>query len=266
MLAALASVAACTPAALTPDEIVAAFVASSQDEARTMHVEWNGTIHASGEFMDEGPTEMNALLTATAEFNGPDFEAVLTTTDSGGGGMLPASTIAYARVGGLGFTRYQGGGWQSDQFGGIPPVSFDPLIGLTVSGLSYEGTETRDGEQLHRLRATDPAAAVSRTISPQSATVGFGTLDVGDADFVVWVDGLGIPVAAHLSGDISVQMNLPNDPDDPAAPNGPDGIPSEFGYQMTSDYQFSDWGAEIVIVAPPVTDAGFDDVPPFQPI
>ena len=172
------------PAVLSPDEIVAAFIVTSQDEARTMHVEWSGTIHASGEFMGAGPTEMDAQLTATAEFSGPDFEAVLTTTSSEGG-MMPASTVAYARVQGVSFTRYQDGGWQSDQFGGSAPVSFDPLLGLTVSGLTYEGPESRDGRELHRLRATDPAAAVSRTLFPQSGIVGFGTLDVGDAEFVV---------------------------------------------------------------------------------
>ena len=63
-----------------------------------------------------------------------------------------------------------------------------------------------------------------------------------------------------------MQMNVPNDPDDPALPNDPGGAGPEFGYQMTSEYKFSDWGAEIVILAPPVTNGGFDDVPPFKPI
>jgi len=46
ILAALvvSTLVSCTTAALTPEEIVPAFIAASQADTRTMHMEWQGTV------------------------------------------------------------------------------------------------------------------------------------------------------------------------------------------------------------------------------
>lgn len=239
--------AACAPAELTSDQIVAAFIAASQDDARTMHMEWTGTIHTSqgGEL---GAPDSDVSLLSTFEFSGADYEGVLTTTVSAMGG---SSTMGYAQVGGVNFTRYEGGAWQLIEAGALTAQGFDPLGGLSAAGVAYEEPETIDGRLLHRLRVTDALGALQRTLLSQAVFSESGLVDGGASDYLVYVDGQGVPVAAQLHVDVRTQMMI-----------DPTGAWADVEYGMTSDYEFSDWGAEITIVAPPVTGGGFDDKPP----
>jgi hypothetical protein len=252
---ALAAVCACTfasacaPAVLTPDEIVAAFVAASQDDARTMHMEWTGAIHTNQPQPGRGVTASDISFVATFEFAGPDYEGVMTTSMNGMG--MGSSTTSYAQVGGANFTRFEGGDWQGIPSGAGPTLAFDPLAGLSAAGVAYEAPDTISGTQVHRIRVADPLGALQRTLFQQGAFTEVGLVDGGASDYLVYVDAQGIPVAARLVVDVTMQVMI-----DPAG----DGSNVEYG--MTSDYVFSDWGAPITIIAPPVTSGGFDDFPP----
>jgi hypothetical protein len=240
---------ACTPAALTPEEIVPAFIAASQADTRTMRMEWQGTVAMSQEsdpVVDPGM--LNQTVSATFDFNGPDFAGTMTSVTPGGGG----SSVSYARVSGVNFVNFSDSGWQRNDFpGGLRAApELDPMHGLTTADVAYEALDTVDGRQVHRLRVLDPLAALSGGLFAQSAFPGSELTLNGPSDYLLYVDAKGIPVAARLSLALSLDANVR------------DVNSSNMTYEIHFDYAFSLWGEPVTISTPEVTGGGFDDVPP----
>ena len=238
---------ACTPAALSQEEIVPAFIAASQNETRTMHMEWQGTVSMSGGGLpDLDPSSLNQTISATFDFNGADYAGTLSSGSQGG-----ASSISYARVGGVTFQNYGDSGWQrGDSFGGQAAPEFDPLHNLAAGDVAYEALDNLDGRQVHRLRVLDPLAAISGGLFAQVGSFGTELRLNGPSEYVIFVDANGIPVGAQMVLDLAIQMNAPDMPSP--------GI----NYEMHFDYQFSLWGEPVTISPPQVTGGGLDDFPP----
>lgn len=247
-LFAVATLGACAPAALAPDEIVPAFIAASQDAARTMRMEWRGTMSiAQGDIPEFGAG--NQSISATFDFNGPDFAGTLVTGSAGG-----SSSTSYARISGVAFINYADSGWQrADSFGGANVVlEMDPFHGLTATDLAYEAPDTLDGRAVHRLRVLDPLSTLSGGLFAQAGEIDPALVENGLSDFVIYVDANGLPVGAHVALDMS--MNF-------VGPELPDG--TQTSYQIRFDYTFSLWGEPVTITPPQVRGGGFDDVPPL---
>lgn len=223
----------CSPAApLGPDEIVAAFISQSQNETRTFHMEWQGTMSTTGD-----PVAMTATLTASFDFSGSDYAGTATTRTGAGGQPDPfSSTTAYARVAGVLFTRYADSGWQRMEPNWGGQSEFDPLRGLAAEGVAYEASETIDGATLHRLRVLDPAAALNASLFSGSAEL----IPEGDPDYVVYVDAHAVPVRAQVR--LNGQLALGGEPAEFSPP------PTSL--QLTFDYVFSAWGEEFFIRSP----------------
>jgi hypothetical protein len=237
----------CAPAALTPDQIVPAFIAASQADTRTMRMEWEGTVAMSqGEVPVVDPSMLNQTVSATFDFNGPDFAGTLTSVSGGG-----SNSVSYARVSGVSFINYSDSGWQrNDSLGGQPAPELDPMHGLTPADVAYEALDNLDGRQVHRLRVLDPLAALSGSLFGQSAFPGSELTLNGPSDYLIYVDATGIPVAAQLSLALALNGNV-RDVDF-----------SEMTYEIHYDYTFSLWGEPVTISPPEVTGGGFDDAPP----
>jgi hypothetical protein len=237
----------CSPAALAPEEIVPAFIAASQDAARTMHMEWRGTVATSETGFPGGAGTAN--INGVFEFNGPDYEGIL-TADSGGFG---AGNQSYARVGGVAFVNFSDSGWQRADVIGVAPQELDPLHGLTVADVAYEDVQELNGAQVHRLRVSDPMAAV-RGFFGGLAPFGSPALNEnGASEYLVYVDAMGIPVAAHVVVELTMQVNM-------------GGEFSSIDYSIRWDYAFSLWGEPVTIRAPSVVGGGgIDDFPQPAP-
>jgi hypothetical protein len=241
---------ACTPPALSPDQIVPAFIAASQADTRTMRMDWQGTLTMSGaEIPGFDPGMLNQTISATFDFNGPDFAGTLNTGSQGS-----SAPVSYARVSGLSFVNYSDSGWrQVDPASGPPVPEFDPMFGLTAADVAYESLDTVEGRQVHRLRVLDPLAALSGGLFGQAAFPGAELILNGPADYSIHVDANGSPVGAQIALALAVRTNAP------------DGRPSDAIYEIDFTYTFSLWGEPVTISPPEVTGGGFDDVGPPQP-
>jgi hypothetical protein len=226
---------------------VPAFIAASQADTRTMRMEWQGTVvQSQGEVIVVDPSMLNQTVSATFDFNGPDFAGTLTSVSAGG-----SNSVSYARVSGVNFISYRDSGWQrNDSLGGQAAPELDPMHGLATSDVGYEGLENVNGRQVHRLRVLDPLAALSGSLFGQSAFPGSELTLNGPSDYLIFVDATGIPVAARLSLALALKGNV-RDVDF-----------SELTYEIHYDYTFSLWGEPVTISAPEVTGGGFDDLPP----
>ncbi len=233
---------ACAPQALTQDQIVPAFIAASQAGTRTMHVEWHGTMNqVSAGDQGSGLGQISQSFDAAFDFSGPDYAGDLTVAVAGIG---QSNQVSYARVGGNSFVNLANSGWQNA--GG---TELDPLFGLTETGLAYEAQDTLDGRVVHRLRVTDPAAALDGGLFGQVSFAG-GTLTLKDpSEYLIFVNSAGIPVGAHLALDYVVASPI-------------DAAPTELEWQLQVDYEFSLWGEPVTISAPNVTNGGGIDFPP----
>ncbi len=231
---------ACAPAALTPDQIVPAFIAASQADTRTMHMEWQGALNqTAGGDQGSGLGMMSSSLEGSFDFNGPDYAGGITSTTVGIGGS--ASQVSYARVSGVAFINYANSGWQRADAVLQPAMEIDPLRGLALPDVSYEAADTLNGRSVHRLRVADPLAALGGALYP---TGSFGSVSIvpgGKSEYLVYVDANGIPVAAHLAVDMTMTP--------------PDGGPSISGlsYSVSFDYQFTLWGEPVTISPPQVS-------------
>jgi hypothetical protein len=244
---------ACTPAALTPEEIVPAFIAASQADARTMRMEWQGTMAiAQSEVPEINPSMGSQSIDATFDFNGADFAGTMVTGLPGS-----SSSTSYARISGVAFINYAESGWQrAESFGGANVVpEMDPFDGLTAADVAYEAPDNLDGRQVHRLRVLDPLSALNGGLFAQAGEIDPAVIENGLSDFFIYVDASGIPVGAHVALDMS--MNY-------IGPEMRDG--AKVSYQIRFDYTFSLWGEPVTISPPEVTNGGFDDVPPLPGI
>lgn len=247
------STIACGPAQLRPEQIVAAFIAASQDEARTFHMEWQGTAEMGQGTRPDEPGTLTSI-NATFDFSGDDYAGTIVINWTGGGTSGTGGTTDYARVGGAVFQKFEGGGWErADGVNGVP-AQFDPMFGLGAADVSYVGPDTVDARSVHQLRVLDPAAAMSRSF--------FAARDDGqtpvpagqDSDFAIFVDGQGIPISAQLR--LAVSMGASGD--DPGNPNVP-----PMNYDIAFEFRFTEWGSPLTISAPPLTGGGgIDDMPP----
>lgn len=220
---------AATP--LPPDQIPAVFIALSQAPDRTMHMEWTGR-YAMG---DVGAATMP--ISGTFDFAGDDYAGTITTQvgiDPNGKEGGGSNGIEIAVVGGQGYQRAPitgSSGWQktSDQ-----PRTVDPLRGLTAGNVDYVAQETVDGRELHHLRVRELSALLGTLFEGLSKLpTGLGSFDTASSSFDIWVDATAHPVSAKLT--LATGAN-----------------PTDFGViSMDSSYEFSNWGAEIYIVAPP---------------
>jgi hypothetical protein len=223
--------AACTTAAppvLTPDQVPAAFVAATQATDRTMHMEWTGTYSMGA---------LGALTTpfsASIDFSASDYAGSVSAAPNAPDekpGANNQSEIAF--VGGQGYQRTPySSGWQ--RIGGAAP-SLDPFQGLDLGEVQYVGQEVRNGATVQHVHITDVSGVASTIFNGLSgSSLGPVHFDATNSMFDVYVDDAARPVGATL--------NL-----------GTDANPSEFGaIRVTSTYQFSNWGAEFYIVAPPI--------------
>jgi hypothetical protein len=234
--------AACSPAALTPEAIVPAFIAASQDELRTMHMEWHGTAVT----IDSGEPGGGAAINGVFDLNGPDYAGTMTS----GAPDSFSSSVSYARVTGVSFINYSDSGWQRADVAGAAPGEVDPMIGLTVADVTYEEVQDLNGSQVHRLRVQDPLAAVRGFFG---GLAGFGTPMLTpdrESEYLIFVDASGIPVGAHVVLDLTVDIDMDTD------------MP-HINYEIRWDYTFSQWGEPVTISPPQVTNGGgFDDFAP----
>lgn len=234
---------ACNSTALTPDQIVPAFIAASQAATRTMHMEWQGTLTQPSPAPGKPglpPDQLNVTLNGIFDFNGPDYAG---TTESLSGAFSSGQTN-YARVAGIAFIDFSGGGWQRASDFGQPATEFDPLYALTASDVVYEGADSLDGGAVHRLRVLDPITVVSRGLLG-NGMFGAGPptiTDGGQNDYFIYVDGNGIPVAARVALDLAMTVPLGTDASSPVS-----------SYQMRFDYQFSLWGEPVTISPPQIS-------------
>jgi hypothetical protein len=237
------AVAACSPAALAPGEIVPAFIAASQAATRTMHMEWQGTVATGGSVLpgDDATT----TVTGVFDFNGPDYAGTMTTG-------LPGSSVSYARVGGLSFVNFSDSGWQRAEMEGSVPAELDPMIGLTAADVSYDDVQDLNGRQVHRVRVLDPLAAVRGFFGGQAAIGTPKLIPDGESEYLIYVEGAGIPVAAHVGLDLTADMPLDTD------------MPS-LDYYIRWDYTFSQWAEPVTISPPAVVGDGFLGVPKGEP-
>lgn len=232
--------AACSPAALAPEEIVPAFIAASQDAARTMHMEWQGTVatRESGLPGDDAGNPVNGVF----DFNGPDYAGTMTTGVAGS----TSGDVSYARIGGVSYVNFSGSGWQRAEMAGTAPGELDPMIGLTATDVVYEDVQDLNGRQVHRLRVLDPLAALRWFFGGMA---GFGTPKLtpdGESQYLIYVDAAGIPAAAHVVLDMT--MDVPLETESPS-----------IDYSIRWDYTFSLWGEPVMISAPAVVGDGFDN-------
>src|SRR5688572_29799392 len=181
------AVVACSPAALTPEQIVPAFITASQSGTRTMHMEWQGTLATANSVLpgDDPATSVNGVF----DFNGPDYAGTMTTGVSGMSG-----NVSYARVGGLSFVNFSDSGWQRAEMEGSAPAELDPLIGLTAADVTYEDVQDLNGRQVHRVRVLDPLAAVRGFFGGQAAIGVPKLIPDSQSEYVIYVDAAGIPV------------------------------------------------------------------------
>ncbi len=239
---ALVSSACGGPAALTPDEIVAAFVAKTNDPARTYHSDLTGTYRND---QVGGPRQnLGMTMTASFDYQGASYAGTITTQMGGGiaGGMT--STVSYATIGDMAWIRYENGPWERAPVGAASaPPGMDALSGLAATDVAYEAAETIDDQPLHRLRITDPAAALTRAFDGGIET---GMLIGPGSEYVVYVDGEGVPVAAqsHVVGSMSFGEGMPP-VDGPPLPQMP-----EMSFAFDFNYRYSAWGSDITIVPP----------------
>jgi hypothetical protein len=234
LAACLTAVVGCAGPAATPippEQIPAAFIALSQATDRTMHMEWTGT-YAMGDV-----DAATMPISGTFDFAGDDYAGTITTEVGIEPGAKPgagSNSIEIAVVGGQGYQRPTitgASGWQktSDQ-----PRTVDPLRGLTAVNIDYVGRETLNGRDLHHLRVRELSALLGTLFAGLSKLpTGLGSFDTASSSFDIWVDADAVPVSANLK--LATGNN-----------------PTDFGViSMDSSYEFSNWGAEIYIVAPP---------------
>jgi hypothetical protein len=240
------ALAGCNSTALTPGEIVPAFIAASQSATRTMHMEWQGALTQPNPVPGKPglpPDQVNVTFNGIFDFNGPDYAG---TTESGSAAFNAGQTN-YARVGGVAFIDFSGGGWQRASDFGQPPTEFDPMFALTADDVAYEAADTVAGRAVHRLRVLDPIAVVSRGLFG-NGMFGAGPPTIaegGQNDYLIYVDPSGIPVEAHMALDLALTV-----------PRGIDTGDMPSAYQMRFDYTFSLWGEPLTISPPNLSNNG----------
>ena len=226
---------------LTPDQIVPAFISASQDDARTLHMEWQGSFNqTSGGDQGSGLGQVKQSLSAAFDFNGPDYAGSLNTTVTGIG---PSNEVAYARVSGVAFINYANSGWQRTDTVGVPTPEMDPLRGLDVAQVAYEAADTLDGRAVHRLRVSDPLAALNDSIFASTGSGGFSLVPGGRSDFLVYVDASGIPLGAKVAVDVVASVSAK------------DSVPPGVTYAIDLDFKFSLWGEPVTISPPQISGA-----------
>ena len=245
VLAALAGGCAGAPTALTPEQIPTTFIGLVSAPNRTMHMEWTGTSGMAGRGAATTP------FSASFDLAGDDFAGRITTqmnfdVEEQGG---QSSTTEMALVGGQAYSRTPfSGGWQRLQNGDMP-IGVDPLRKLELDDIQYVGSETRDGTDVHHVRVLNVANVAAGLFGGLINGLGTVSFDPASSSFDVYVDADAKPVSARL------QLTTDADPD-------------EFGtINLTSSYAFTNWGAEIYIVAPVVApNGGGGDVGVPQPM
>jgi hypothetical protein len=239
--------AACgAPEPLNPEEIAPAFISASQDAARTMHMEWQGTVATGESGMPRA--DSGSSVNGVFDFNGPDYAGTMTTGVAGS----TSGDVSYARVGGVSYVNFSSSGWQRADMAGTAPGELDPMIGLTATDVVYEDVQDLNGRQVHRIRVLDPLAALRWFFGGMA---GFGTpklIPDGESQYLIYVDAAGIPVAAHVVLDMTMDVPLETDT-------------SSIDYFIRWDYTFSMWGEPVTISPPQVTRGGIDDVPQPAP-
>jgi hypothetical protein len=230
MTLALAACAPAAPVALTPVEVPAALLALAAKPDRTVHIEWTGSTSDAA-----GPAQQ---FSAKFDLAGPDYAGSITSAAANFGKPIPDTTIELASVNGLAYERGQGEStWQQ-----LPnaPTAIDPLRGLAPADIEYVGTEVRDGQDTHHLRIHN-FSAVADAINPGlffgSDTMG-EAIDESSSTFDVWTDTAGQPIEAAV--DVKP------------------GAVVFGGAELTANYRFSNWNAEIYIVPPNNT----SEIPP----
>lgn len=213
----------------TSNAIVAAFLALTQTPRRTMHMELTGSVESRA-----GDSDIRAGF----DFSGEDY-AGIQTLKAPATGNVPAieSKFEIAFVDGIAYTRFQMQGTTSEQWVRQDGLAgnLDPLRGLAADDIDYVGLETIDGVGLHHLRLNDMKALKSTLIAgagagPESQDP---QLVASESSLHIYLDGTGQPVSGAL---VIVKRTDTGD----------------LAERVTAQLQFSNWGAEIQILKPPL--------------
>jgi hypothetical protein len=208
---------------LTPLQVPAAFLALSAKPDRTVHLEWQGTATFAG----SGAQAFDASF----DLAGRDYAGSITNPRDAAGKPGADVAIELAVVNGRGYER--GAGETAWQVLSTLPQAIDPLVGLAAADVAYVGQEVRNGEDVHHLsiRNFGPLVSGLSTALFMGTPEGMGeTFDQQSSTFDVWTDMAGQPIEA------AVEVK-----------------PGEVvfgGFSMSATYRFSNWNAEIYIVAP----------------
>jgi hypothetical protein len=217
---------------LTPADVPAAFIKLTQAAERTMHMEWTGSYSMGG----LGATA--SQFTATFDFSGDNFAGTMSASNGAPDGKPGDMTTQIALVDGQAYQlQPYSSGWQVATNSGMP-TNLDPLRGLAIEAVEYVGQESREGATVHHLRVTDLSNFASGLFSGITGGMDSGPtrFTTDNSSFDIYVDSAARPLDATLSLSTTAQ-------------------PTDFGaISMTSTYAFSNWNAEIYIVAPPVVD------------
>jgi hypothetical protein len=205
--------------ALSPEEIVEAFIELSQAPERTVHIDVRGSLRLGG--MMGGGEGMS--FEAAIDCSGDDCSG---SAQMAGDWLGPNMRMDVVVVGGQAFVRLSGSAWERSF---EPARSLDPLRGLRPGDVEYAGVEESEIGPLHQLTVRNTRALLANGLG---VTIGgfFGPAWDGSEPMVeLFVDRSGRPVVLTMSVDTG-EMG--------------------FGGQVLTHYEYSQWGAEIEILPP----------------
>ena len=109
-----------------------------------------------------------------------------------------------------------------------------------------------NGRHVHRVRVLDPLAAVRGFFAGFAAIGTPKLIPDGESQYLVYVDAAGIPVAAHVILDMTIDALL-------------DTEMRSTTYSIRWDYTFSQWGEPLTISPPTVVGDGIEVPQPKPP-
>ena len=188
-----------------------AFLAITQDPARSFHLVEEGEVAAAG---------FEGTFSAEYDIRGGDLKGVIRVRF---GADIEQQVML---VDGQGFTLTPAGTWT---LADAPVTNPDPFGGLTAADLEYAGP-TSGSEDAHRINVVAQAAAL-RALSPAGGEA-FKGVEIGTASFdvVVAADGAPVQASVELEGTLTGEMA------------------GELHASLA--YTFSGWGQDVAIKAP----------------
>ena len=201
-------------AAAGGEQVVAAFMEVANDEDQTFHLDIDAEIAVA---------RTRTLLEGEMDVAGDDYQ--LTMVLNVGGRSIEISNV---KVGEDNWARLGRGEWQKTR-AQAEAQNVNPFAELDEGDIEYVGTETRNGQQLHRLRLTKAVPLDPKTLGGGALT----DVDIESTSFDVFVEEDGTPVTATFDLTGSGRANRQTVP-----------------IELEADYTFSGVGSDIVIEPP----------------